>query len=105
MGVYGTADSITTNQKVAGSSPAERATKIPRFAGKTRIYSKGLGVTPALLAATWQQWAKGAVLPAYRKHDLFQVWEGAKASRSLRGSQINLVRQTAPPSFGLALKY
>ena len=45
---------LTTNQKVAGSSPAERATEIPRFAGKTRIYSNGLGVTPALLAATWQ---------------------------------------------------
>ena len=29
MGVYGIADPITTNQKVAGSSPAERASKYP----------------------------------------------------------------------------
>ena len=28
-GVYGTADPITTNQKVAGSSPAERTLEIP----------------------------------------------------------------------------
>src|SRR5215218_2316421 len=27
---------MTTNQKVAGSSPAERAPEIPRFAGKMR---------------------------------------------------------------------
>ena len=29
MGVYGIADPIATNQKVAGSSPAERAPKSP----------------------------------------------------------------------------
>ncbi len=33
MGVYETADPITTNQKVAGSSPAERAIKSPAKAG------------------------------------------------------------------------
>jgi hypothetical protein len=33
-GVYGTADPITTNQKAAGSSPAERAKEIPGFAGE-----------------------------------------------------------------------
>jgi hypothetical protein len=33
MGVYGIADPITTNQKAAGSSPAERAKEILRFAG------------------------------------------------------------------------
>jgi hypothetical protein len=33
MGIYETADPITTNQKVAGSSPAERATKTPANAG------------------------------------------------------------------------
>ncbi len=32
-GVYGSADPITTNQKVAGSSPAERATKDPANVG------------------------------------------------------------------------
>src|SRR5918995_5300037 len=31
--VHGTADPITTNQKVAGSSPAERATKTLQIAG------------------------------------------------------------------------
>src|SRR3712207_2309964 len=35
-GVYGIADPITTNQKVAGSSPAERAISFLLFAGKTR---------------------------------------------------------------------
>jgi hypothetical protein len=40
-GVYGTADPITTNQKVAGSSPAERATEIPRFTAQTRSEEKG----------------------------------------------------------------
>ncbi len=34
MGVYGTADPITTNQKVAGSSPAERAKNPPHLQGK-----------------------------------------------------------------------
>src|SRR5918994_757051 len=33
MEVYGIADPITTNQKVAGSSPAERATKSPANCG------------------------------------------------------------------------
>ena len=33
MGVYGIADPITTNQKIAGSSPAERATKNPAKSG------------------------------------------------------------------------
>jgi len=32
-GIYGAADSITTNQKVAGSSPAERAPKNPSYGG------------------------------------------------------------------------
>jgi hypothetical protein len=32
-GIYETTDPITTNQKVAGSSPAERAKEILRFAG------------------------------------------------------------------------
>ena len=32
MGVYRIADPITTNQKVAGSSPAERAIKSAPFA-------------------------------------------------------------------------
>jgi hypothetical protein len=35
-GVYGIADPITTNQKVAGSSPAERATKIPAKRRETK---------------------------------------------------------------------
>ena len=34
-GVYGTADPITTNQKVAGSRPAERAPKSPANVGLT----------------------------------------------------------------------
>src|SRR5215212_1382208 len=38
----------TTNQKVAGSSPAERAPEIPRFAGKTWSSDKGPGLFPAL---------------------------------------------------------
>ena len=33
MGVYETTDPITTNQKAAGSSPAERAPESPAFAG------------------------------------------------------------------------
>jgi hypothetical protein len=35
MGVYDIADSITTNQKAAGSSPAERAKEICNLQGKS----------------------------------------------------------------------
>ena len=51
-------------EKVAGSSPAERAPEMLLFAGKTWSQSKGPGSFPALLAATWQQPVKVAVLPA-----------------------------------------
>ena len=40
--VHRIADPITTNQKAAGSSPAERATKILRFAGLLGARSAGL---------------------------------------------------------------
>jgi hypothetical protein len=40
---------VTTNQKAAGSSPANRAKEIPRFAGEKRSEEKGLGINPALL--------------------------------------------------------
>ena len=48
MGVYGTADPITTNQKVAGSSPAERARKTPANRTKTKALGKIAG-------GFWQQ--------------------------------------------------
>jgi hypothetical protein len=35
-GTQSLSEGLATNQKVAGSSPAERATKTPRFARKTR---------------------------------------------------------------------
>jgi hypothetical protein len=38
-GVYETADPITTNQKVAGSSPAEHALEISRSAGVLTLLS------------------------------------------------------------------
>jgi len=46
VGVYGIADPITTNQKAAGSSPAERATEISWFAGKMWSCSNGPGDDP-----------------------------------------------------------
>jgi hypothetical protein len=58
---------MTTNQKVAGSSPAERATEIPRFAGKTWSQNKGPEIIPALLTPTRHQPVNPAASPIYRQ--------------------------------------
>ena len=47
MGVYGTTDPITTNQKVAGSSPAERAKEIPAICRVKVKWRKRVGLIPS----------------------------------------------------------
>jgi hypothetical protein len=47
--------SLTTNQKVAGSSPAERALEIVKFAGETQENESPRRSRRGLLAAAEQQ--------------------------------------------------
>jgi hypothetical protein len=53
-GVYEIADPITTNQKAAGSSPAERAISFLLFAGKTEVQRKGQRIFWPFLVPTRQ---------------------------------------------------